>query len=84
MWTRVTKAVSALRARHAGQCVAFITHGGVNRILLAEALAMPSSNIFRIAQRFAAVNRIAYFDGYPVVELLNAPPISHQPKEQID
>lgn len=71
MWTRVTEAASVLRARHSGQNIAVVTHGGVTRILLAEALAMPRSEMFRIAQRYASVNLISYFDSYPVVELLN-------------
>jgi alpha-ribazole phosphatase/probable phosphoglycerate mutase len=53
-----------------------VTHGGVTRILIAEALAMPAANIFRIAQRYAAINRIRYFGETQVVELVNASPRS--------
>ncbi|MBI4459230.1 MAG: alpha-ribazole phosphatase [Acidobacteria bacterium] len=73
MWTRVTEAASAVRTRHLGQCIAFVTHGGVIRILLADALGIPRPHIFRIAQRYAAVNLISYFEVSSVVELLNFP-----------
>ncbi|WP_321473136.1 alpha-ribazole phosphatase [uncultured Paludibaculum sp.] len=68
---RVTKAVAMLLDRHAGQSVALVTHGGVIRIVLAGALSVPSANIFRIAQRYAAVNLIHFVGNHPVVELIN-------------
>lgn len=71
MRSRVTRAVAALRERHAGECVAVVTHGGAIRIALAEALAVPPAHIFRIAQRYAAVNLFRYVGDYPVVELVN-------------
>ena len=74
MRARVTEAAQMLRARHTGQSIAIVTHGGVTRILIADALAMPPANIFRIAQRYAAINLIQYFDDTPVVELVNASP----------
>jgi alpha-ribazole phosphatase len=76
MRVRVTEAARLLRARHAGQSIAIVTHGGVTRILIAEALAMPPANIFRIAQGYAAINRIRYFGETPVVELVNTSPRS--------
>jgi alpha-ribazole phosphatase len=79
MRARVTEATRTLRVRHAGQSIAIVTHGGVTRILIAEALAMPPANIFRIAQRYAAINLIRYFGETPVVELVNASPPSAAP-----
>ncbi len=71
MRVRVTRAISALRERHAGQSIALATHGGVIRIALAQALSIPAANIFRIAQRYAAVNLIVFMDHHPIVELVN-------------
>lgn len=71
MRARVIEAASGLRARHAGESLALVTHGGVNRILLAEALRIDPADIFRIAQRYGAINLIRYFDDEPVVELVN-------------
>ena len=72
MRERVVEAANALRRRHDGETIAIVTHGGVIRILVADALSIPHANIFRIAQRYAAINLIRYLDGIPSVELLNA------------
>ncbi len=71
MWTRVTEAMRELLAKHAGQTIALIAHGGVNRIVLAWAMGLPRENVFRLGQHYAAVNAIQWFDDYPSVELLN-------------
>lgn len=71
MRTRVVKTAELLRSRHANQSVAVVTHGGVARIMLADALEISGANIFRIAQRYAAINRIRYMNDYPSVELVN-------------
>jgi alpha-ribazole phosphatase len=71
MCTRVLAAANWLRSRNSGRSIALVTHGGVNRIILADALGMERSNIFHIAQRYAAVNLIRYFENSPVVELVN-------------
>ena len=71
MQRRVLEAARLLRRRHQGQSLAIVSHGGVNRILLANALEMSPARIFRIGQRYAAVNRIDYFDSEPLVETIN-------------
>jgi alpha-ribazole phosphatase len=59
-------------AAHGGQEIAMLLHGGVNRVILAEALGVPSLNLFRIDQAFGALNIIDHFDdGMTVVRLLN-------------
>jgi alpha-ribazole phosphatase/probable phosphoglycerate mutase len=74
MRQRVLQAAADLRTRHAGETIALVTHGGVNRIILAEALGIEPANIFRLAQRYAALNLIRYFGDVPIVELVNAEP----------
>ena len=71
MRARVVAAFHEMRSCHAGQSAAAVTHGGVIRILLAEALEIPAANVFRIAQGYGAINLIRYFDGVPLVELVN-------------
>lgn len=71
MRVRVTRAVQELRRRHEGAEIALVTHGGVNRIVLAEALAMSSANLFRIGQDYGCINCVRYFDELPLVELVN-------------
>lgn len=68
---RVRSAMAALLNRHAGECVALVTHGGVIRVVLAEALGMPPANLFCIAQRYGALNLIHYLGSQPVIELIN-------------
>jgi broad specificity phosphatase PhoE len=76
MRARVTVATRDLRTRHAGQSIALVTHGGVIRIILSDALGMEAANIFRIGQRYGAINVIRCFGETPMVELVNAEPAS--------
>jgi alpha-ribazole phosphatase/probable phosphoglycerate mutase len=72
MRKRVLDAAADLRIRHEGKSIALVTHGGVNRIILADALGMDSAAIFRIAQHHGAVNLIRYCGETPLVELVNS------------
>lgn len=74
MHARVTAATRELRSRHTGQSIALVTHGGVIRIILADALGMEAADIFRIGQRHGAINVVRYFDETPMVDLVNAQP----------
>ena len=65
-------AAHQLYGRHRGETIAIVSHGGVNRILLAAALGVANANIFRIAQRYAAMNLLTLIGDYPSVELMNA------------
>jgi alpha-ribazole phosphatase/probable phosphoglycerate mutase len=51
--------------------IAIVAHGGVNRIILCHFLGIPLENIFRIEQDFGCLNVIEFYDGYPVVKLIN-------------
>lgn len=69
---RVLPAIVDIVERHQGQEVMVVAHGGVNRIILLEALGAPVSSMFRIEQDFGCLNIIDYYaDGNPVVKLLN-------------
>jgi broad specificity phosphatase PhoE len=57
---------------HRGEEIALLLHGGVNRVILAEALGVPPLNLFRIDQAFGALNILDHYeDGMTVVKLLN-------------
>jgi alpha-ribazole phosphatase len=71
MRDRVLRAFDAIERKHPGETVALVTHGGVNRILLANTLQIPDNCIFRLAQDYAAINLIEFMQGLPVVRLLN-------------
>jgi alpha-ribazole phosphatase len=69
---RVLPEYRRLVAAHAGQEVAMLLHGGVNRVILADALGLPPLNLFRIDQSFGALNIIDHYeDGMAVVKLAN-------------
>ena len=69
---RPVAAAAELRARHAGGTVAVVTHGGVVRAVLADALGLPSAAIFRLDVGYARVSVVDWFDGdAPVVRLVN-------------
>jgi alpha-ribazole phosphatase len=71
MRQRVIRAFDAIRERHEGRTVAIVTHGGVIRIVLAWALAIPDANLFRMAQDYAAMNLLTLVDGVPTVQAMN-------------
>lgn len=71
MRERVLRAFDAIERESNGRTVAIVSHGGVNRILIARALQMPDDCLFRIAQDYAAVNLMVMVSGVPSVELVN-------------
>lgn len=54
-----------------GQHVAVVTHGGVIRAILAEALNMPLNGLFRIVVDHASVTHISYDEAVPKVRYVN-------------
>lgn len=81
MRRRVLQAVSEIREARKEQTVAIVSHGGVNRIVLAHALGVEASMIFRMEQSYAGVSVIDEIgetdgtdgtDGGCVVRVLNA------------
>ena len=78
MRQRVLRAVSEIREARKEQTVAIVSHGGVNRIVLAQALGLAPPMIFRMEQSYAGVSvideidEIDEIDGGCVVRVLNA------------
>lgn len=69
---RVFPAVREIVEKHRGEEVLVVAHGGVNRVILLQALGAPLTSMFRIEQDFGCLNIIDYYaDGNPVVKLLN-------------
>jgi alpha-ribazole phosphatase len=71
MRERVVGAMATLRSGHERRTVAVVSHGGTNRVALAEALNLASADIFRFDQSFASINVVDYFGETPIVRLLN-------------
>jgi alpha-ribazole phosphatase len=71
MRIRVLRTFDAIQRERAEQTIVIVSHGGVNRILIAWALQMPDDCLFRLAQDYAAINLLASVDGTPSVRLMN-------------
>ncbi|MBZ5525467.1 MAG: histidine phosphatase family protein [Acidobacteriia bacterium] len=68
---RVLSFTGPLRQIHQRQTVVIVAHGGVNRVILAQAFGMTDAMAFRIGQSFAGASMIDYFGDDPVVRLIN-------------
>lgn len=72
MAERVRPAVKEIIAAHAGQEIVLVGHGGVNRVILLDAIGAPLKQLFHIEQDYGCHNIIDYFtDGIAVVKKLN-------------
>ena len=53
---RVLRAVGAIRERHAGEAAAVVAHGGVVRVVLADALGLADGAVFRLDQAYGGLS----------------------------
>ena len=69
---RVMPVIREIVERHTGQEVLVVGHGGVNRIVLLNAIGAPLAGMFNIEQNYGCCNIIDYYaDGRATVKLLN-------------
>lgn len=68
---RVCRALDEIVADHPEAAVAVVSHAGAIRAALAGWLGIADEAIFRIDQRFAAVNVVDWIDGVPLIRLVN-------------
>ncbi|MDD5284470.1 MAG: alpha-ribazole phosphatase [Desulfuromonadaceae bacterium] len=69
---RVIPVIKEIVDRHKGQEVLVVGHGGVNRIVLLNAIGAPLTAMFNIEQNYGCLNIIDYYaDGRATVKLLN-------------
>jgi alpha-ribazole phosphatase len=66
---RALAAAAEIRALH--DTAAVVAHGGVTRAILAEALAMPDDEIFRLDQPYGAISVVDWISGAAVVRGVN-------------
>jgi broad specificity phosphatase PhoE len=69
--TRACAALADIRATHEGRVVAVVTHGGVVRAGLADALGLASERIFALDVGYCRVSVIDWFGDRAVVRLVN-------------
>jgi alpha-ribazole phosphatase/probable phosphoglycerate mutase len=69
---RVRPAIAGIVAAHPGAEVVVVGHGGVNRVILLDAIGAPLDRLFHIEQGYGCLDIIDYYaDGNAVVQLLN-------------
>jgi probable phosphoglycerate mutase len=69
---RVLAAVGEIRMGHEGEAVAVVAHGGVLRVVLADALGLRDEAIFRLDQAFGGVSVVDWLEDVPLVRAVNA------------
>lgn len=70
---RAMPVVQEMLERHRGQELLLVGHGGLNRIILLNAIGAPLVNVFNIEQSYGCLNIIDYYaDDRATVKLLNA------------
>jgi alpha-ribazole phosphatase/probable phosphoglycerate mutase len=74
---RIRPLIAGMLDQHRGGDIALVAHGGVNRIILLDAIGAPLQQAFSIEQDYGCLNIIDYFDeGHALVRLLNG--MAHQ------
>ncbi|HXF82075.1 MAG TPA: histidine phosphatase family protein [bacterium] len=68
---RAWDAIADLRRRHAGEAVAAVAHGGVNKAILLTVLGAPLASYWRIRQGNACINIIDFTGDRGVVMTMN-------------
>jgi alpha-ribazole phosphatase/probable phosphoglycerate mutase len=68
---RVIPKVMDIIKNNAGKRILVVAHGGVNRVIIADALGLSIDNIPRLEQNYACLNIIDYYKTGPVVRLIN-------------
>ncbi len=67
---RVLAALGEIRSD--ASAAALVAHGGVNRIILADALGLADEHVFRLDQPLGAISVVDWIDGAPIVRAVNA------------
>jgi len=73
MAARVRDALADLLRVRPNQTTLVVSHGGVNRIVLADALGLPLASMFRLSQDYACFNVVEYWTGHTAVRAMNVP-----------
>jgi alpha-ribazole phosphatase/probable phosphoglycerate mutase len=72
MAKRVRSEIKQIVFAHAGGEIVIVAHGGVNRVVLLDAIGAPLECLFHIEQDYGCHNIIDFFtDGIAVVKKMN-------------
>ncbi len=69
---RALPCLKAILAGNPGKQLALVAHGGVNRVILCDALGLDLRFLDRLDQSYACLNIIDFYPDISVVKLLNA------------
>jgi alpha-ribazole phosphatase len=72
---RVIPRLKEVLKEHQGKNLLLVAHGGANRIILCHALGLDLTMMTHIDQAYGCLNIIDFFDGMPVVRLMNELPL---------
>jgi broad specificity phosphatase PhoE len=73
---RVESALDRLLRTHPSGDLALVAHGGVCRAIIGSVLEIPPRNWLRLAQEYGCLNVIDWYNGNPMLQLLNREPLS--------
>lgn len=68
---RVLCAIKSVIKRHQGGNVVLVTHGGVNRVIIADAIKLDLKNFYSLEQDYGCLNIIDYYADAAVLKLMN-------------
>ena len=68
---RITQCFERILVEQKGKDFVIVAHGGVNRVILCNALGLDLSHIFNIHQDYGCLNIIDYFPDSTLVRLVN-------------
>ncbi len=68
---RITKCYNKILKTHKDNDIAIIAHGGVNRIILCNALGLDITQMFNFHQDYGCLNIIDYYPDSKLVQLVN-------------
>jgi alpha-ribazole phosphatase len=71
LYDRAIEFIEEVSGHSQGKDVAIVTHGGVIRAILANALNMPLKGLFRIVVDYGSVTQISFGDRVPRVHFVN-------------
>ena len=74
--SRIKRGLDQLLSSHEGGAIVLVTHGGVCRTILGEALEIPMKNWLRLSQDYGCLNVIDWYERTPVVRLINGTTIN--------
>jgi alpha-ribazole phosphatase len=69
--SRIKRTLDQLLSFHHDGAIVLVTHGGVCRTVIGEALGIPMKNWLRLSQNYGCLNVIDWYERAPVVRLIN-------------